>query len=78
MAIRSDALIRRLQRQQRPTWVDVSATNRSGANVWGFFTIDTRRGILYMPFGEPTTATRLLCVDLIATGIIGLKLVGTG
>src|ERR1700752_4107788 len=29
-------------------------------------------------FGEPTTATRLLCVDLIATGIIGLKLVGTG
>ena len=29
-------------------------------------------------FGEPTTATRLLCVALIATGIIGLKLVGTG
>ena len=29
--------------------------NRSGANVWGFFTIDTERGILYMPFGEPTT-----------------------
>lgn len=29
-------------------------------------------------FGEPTTAARLLCVALIATGIIGLKLVGTG
>jgi quaternary ammonium compound-resistance protein SugE len=29
-------------------------------------------------FGEPTTATRLLCVGLIATGIIGLKLAGTG
>ena len=28
-------------------------------------------------FGEPTTAIRLLCVALIAGGIIGLKLVGT-
>jgi quaternary ammonium compound-resistance protein SugE len=28
-------------------------------------------------FGEPTTAIRLLCVALIATGIIGLKLHGT-
>jgi quaternary ammonium compound-resistance protein SugE len=29
-------------------------------------------------FGEPTTAIRLLCVALIAAGIIGLKLAGTG
>src|SRR5262245_8703475 len=29
-------------------------------------------------FGEATTATRLLCVALIATGIVGLKLAGTG
>jgi len=29
-------------------------------------------------FGEPTTTIRLLCVALIATGIIGLKLAGTG
>ena len=29
-------------------------------------------------FDEPTTATRLVCVALIATGIIGLKLAGTG
>ena len=29
-------------------------------------------------FGEPTSASRLLCVTFIAAGIIGLKLVGTG
>jgi quaternary ammonium compound-resistance protein SugE len=29
-------------------------------------------------FGEPTTAVRLLSVALIAAGIIGLKLAGTG
>lgn len=29
-------------------------------------------------FGEPATAIRLLCVALIASGIIGLKLVGAG
>lgn len=37
------------------TWEGDAWKNRSGANVWGFFTIDTQRGILYMPFGEPTT-----------------------
>jgi quinoprotein glucose dehydrogenase len=36
------------------TWEDDSGKNRSGTNVWGFFTIDIARGILYMPFGEPT------------------------
>jgi len=29
-------------------------------------------------FGEPTTAIRLICVALIAAGIIGLKLAGNG
>jgi quinoprotein glucose dehydrogenase len=29
--------------------------NRSGTNVWGFFTLDATRGIVYMPFGEPTS-----------------------
>src|SRR5215470_6263614 len=29
-------------------------------------------------FGEPTTAIRLLCIALIAAGIVGLKLAGTG
>ena len=37
------------------TWEGDAWKNRSGANVWGFFTIDANRGILYMPFGEPTT-----------------------
>ena len=37
------------------TWEGDSWKNRSGANVWGFLTIDAQRGILYMPFGEPTT-----------------------
>ncbi len=37
------------------TWEPDSWKNRSGTNVWGLFTLDERRGILYMPFGEPTT-----------------------
>jgi quinoprotein glucose dehydrogenase len=37
------------------TWEGDSWKNRSGTNVWGFFTIDAQRGIVYMPFGEPTT-----------------------
>jgi len=37
------------------TWEGDAWKNRSGTNVWGFFTIDANRGILYMPFGEPTT-----------------------
>ena len=37
------------------TWEGDAWKNRSGANVWGFFTIDRQRGFLYMPFGEPTT-----------------------
>src|SRR5581483_2087936 len=37
------------------TWKDEDWKNRSGTNVWGLFTIDAERGILYMPFGEPTS-----------------------
>ncbi len=37
------------------TWQGNDWKNRSGTNVWGFFTVDTERGIVYMPFGEPTT-----------------------
>src|SRR5215831_7343885 len=37
------------------TWKGDDWKNRSGTNVWGLFTIDTANGILYMPFGEPTT-----------------------
>jgi quinoprotein glucose dehydrogenase len=37
------------------TWEGDSWKNRSGTNVWGFLTLDAERGIVYMPFGEPTT-----------------------
>jgi hypothetical protein len=37
------------------TWKGDDWKNRSGTNVWGLFTLDAERGILYMPFGEPTS-----------------------
>jgi quinoprotein glucose dehydrogenase len=36
------------------TWAADSWKNRSGVNVWGLITVDTRRGIVYMPFGAPS------------------------
>jgi quinoprotein glucose dehydrogenase len=36
------------------TWAGESWKNRSGVNVWGFFTVDTARGIVFMPFGAPS------------------------
>jgi quinoprotein glucose dehydrogenase len=36
------------------TWEGNSWQQRSGTNVWGFMTVDERRGIVYMPFGAPT------------------------
>lgn len=36
------------------TWAGESWKNRSGVNVWGFFSIDEKRGIVYMPFGAPS------------------------
>jgi quinoprotein glucose dehydrogenase len=35
------------------SWGGDSARNRSGVNVWGYFTVDEKRGILYMPLGAP-------------------------
>lgn len=35
------------------TWEADSARARSGANVWGFMTVDAERGIAYLPFGAP-------------------------
>ena len=37
------------------TWEGESWKNRSGTNVWAFFTIDTERGIVYAPIGAPTS-----------------------
>lgn len=36
------------------TWPEGAWKNRSGTNAWGFFTLDTQRGILYVPLGSPT------------------------
>jgi quinoprotein glucose dehydrogenase len=36
------------------TWAGDSWKNRTGANVWGFITVDAERGIVYMPFGAPS------------------------
>jgi glucose dehydrogenase len=33
-------------------WIGDSWKDVSGGNVWSFFTVDTRRGILYMPVGS--------------------------
>jgi quinoprotein glucose dehydrogenase len=35
------------------TWSGDAWKNRAGANVWGYFTADVARGILYMPIGAP-------------------------
>lgn len=35
------------------SWGDDSARDRSGVNVWGYMTVDSKRGILYMPLGAP-------------------------
>lgn len=37
------------------TWPSNGWRNRSGTNVWGFFTIDAARGIVYAPLGAPTS-----------------------
>jgi quinoprotein glucose dehydrogenase len=37
------------------TWEGDSWKNRSGVNVWGLITVDSERGIVYMPFGAPAT-----------------------
>lgn len=34
------------------TWVGNAADKRSGVNVWGFFTVDVQRGIVYIPLGN--------------------------
>jgi glucose dehydrogenase len=36
------------------TWPAGAWKNRSGTNVWGFFTVDSSRGIVYAPLGSPT------------------------
>jgi quinoprotein glucose dehydrogenase len=35
-------------------WDGDQWVNRSGANVWGFMTVDVQRGLLFLPIGTPT------------------------
>jgi quinoprotein glucose dehydrogenase len=37
------------------SWPADAWKNRSGTNVWGFFTVDVKRGIVYAPTGSPTS-----------------------
>lgn len=37
------------------SWPSGAWKNRSGTNVWGFFTVDEKRGIVYAPLGAPTS-----------------------
>jgi len=37
------------------TWPAGGWKNRSGTNVWGFFTVDAKRGLVYAPLGAPTS-----------------------
>jgi quinoprotein glucose dehydrogenase len=36
------------------TWEGDSWRSRSGVNVWGFMTVDAKRGIVYLPIAAPT------------------------
>lgn len=37
------------------TWPKNAWKNRSGTNVWGFMTVDVKRGLVYAPIGSPTS-----------------------
>jgi glucose dehydrogenase len=37
------------------SWPGTAWKNRSGTNVWGFMTIDAERGLLFLPFGSPSS-----------------------
>jgi glucose dehydrogenase len=36
------------------TWPADGWQGRSGTNVWGFSSVDTKRGLVFLPFGSPT------------------------
>lgn len=37
------------------TWAGKSWEKRSGTNVWGLMSVDTERGLLFLPFGSPSS-----------------------
>ncbi len=55
------------------TWPPNAWKNRSGTNVWGFFTVDVKRGIVYAPLGAPTAD--FYGADRVGDGLYGNTLV---
>jgi glucose dehydrogenase len=55
------------------TWPSGAWKNRSGTNVWGFFTLDVKRGIVYAPLGAPTSD--FYGADRVGDGLYGNTLV---
>jgi quinoprotein glucose dehydrogenase len=55
------------------TWRGDDWKNRTGVNVWGFLTVDSQRGIVYMPFGAP--AYDRFGADRPGNGLFGTALV---
>jgi quinoprotein glucose dehydrogenase len=55
------------------TWPADAWKNRSGTNVWGFFTVDAQRGIVYAPLGAPTSD--FYGADRVGDGLYGNCLV---
>jgi len=55
------------------TWPPGAWKNRSGTNVWGFFTMDVKRGIVYAPLGAPTSD--FYGADRVGDGLYGNSLV---
>ena len=37
------------------TWSGTSWKNRSGTNVWGFMSTDLEKGLIFLPFGSPSS-----------------------
>jgi len=55
------------------TWPLGGWKNRSGTNVWGFFTTDLKRGVVYAPLGAPTSD--FYGADRVGDGLYGNSLV---
>ena len=55
------------------TWAEDSWKQRSGTNVWGLMTVDTERGLVYLPIGCPTSD--MYGADRVGNGLYGNSLV---
>ncbi len=55
------------------TWAPGSWEQRSGTNVWGIMTVDTQRGLVYLPIGCPTSD--MYGADRHGNGLYGNSLV---